>query len=179
MEPLTDGEEGGDVPNEKNLVSNGQRTPNERRENARKAGKASGAARRRKKQAAQYMRILMETAATEELAQKLQEQGFDEEDCTYAAALAWKMLMQGLKGNVKAASLVYKIAEQAEAAEAAEKERRAAKRRAKQEQQEAVSDGFLEAIAAAAANAFPAGDNSAMLPEPDDETEEDEDAPTS
>ena len=53
------------------------------------------------------MRILMETAATEELAQKLQEQGFDEEDCTYAAALAWKMLMQGLKGNVKAASLVY------------------------------------------------------------------------
>ena len=104
MEPLTDGEEGGDVPNEKNLVSNGQRTPNERRENARKAGKASGAARRRKKQAAQYMRILMETAATEELARKLQEQGFDEEDCTYAAALAWKMLMQGLKGNVKAQS---------------------------------------------------------------------------
>mgnify|MGYP004421658501 CR=1 FL=1 len=85
----------------------------------------------------------------------------------------------GLKGNVKAASLVYKIAEQAEAAEAAEKEKRAAKRRAKQEQQEAASDGFLEAIAAAAANAFPAGDDSSMLPEPDDETEEDEDAPTS
>lgn len=178
MEPLTDGEEGGDVPNEKNLVSNEQRTPNERRENARKAGKASGAARRRKKQAAQYMRILMETAATEELAQKLQEQGFDEEDCTYAAALAWKMLMQGLKGNVKAASLVYKIAEQAEAAEAAEKEKKAAKRRAKQEQQEAASDGFLEALAAAAANAFPTGDDSSMLPEPDDEPEEDNDAPT-
>ena len=179
MEPLTDGEEGGDVPNEKNLVSNGQRTPNERRENARKAGKASGAARRRKKQAAQYVRMLMETDTPDEMKELLLAQGFSEEDCTYGAAVAWKMIAQAVKGNVKAASLVYKIAEQAEAAEAAEKEKRAAKRRAKQEQQEAVSDGFLEAIAAAAANAFPAGDDSAMLPEPDDETEEDEDAPTS
>ena len=167
------------VSGEKNLVPNEQRTPEERRENARKAGKASGAARRRKKQAAQYMRILMETAATPELAEKLAEQGFDEADCTYAAALAWKMLMQGLKGNVKAASLVYRIAEQAEAAEATEREKRAAKRRAKQEKEEAASDGFLEALAAAAANAFPAGDDSAMLPEQDDEVKEAEDAPTS
>lgn len=35
--------------NEKNLIPNEQRTPCERRENARKAGKASGKARREKK----------------------------------------------------------------------------------------------------------------------------------
>ena len=35
--------------NEKNLIPNEERTPNERRENARKAGVASGKARREKK----------------------------------------------------------------------------------------------------------------------------------
>ena len=35
--------------NEKNLIPNEERTPSERRENARKAGKASGKARREKK----------------------------------------------------------------------------------------------------------------------------------
>ena len=35
--------------NEKNLISNEERTPSERRENARKAGVASGKARREKK----------------------------------------------------------------------------------------------------------------------------------
>ena len=35
--------------NEKNLIPNEQRTPSERRENARKAGIASGASRRRKR----------------------------------------------------------------------------------------------------------------------------------
>lgn len=35
--------------NEKNLIPNEERTPRERRENARKAGKASGKARREKK----------------------------------------------------------------------------------------------------------------------------------
>lgn len=45
------------MPNEQNLVPNEQRTPSERRENAQKAGIASGAARRRKrrlKDAAEY-----------------------------------------------------------------------------------------------------------------------------
>lgn len=35
--------------NEKNLIPNAERTPSERRENARKAGVASGASRRRKR----------------------------------------------------------------------------------------------------------------------------------
>lgn len=35
--------------NEKNLIPNAERTPSERRENARKAGIASGASRRRKR----------------------------------------------------------------------------------------------------------------------------------
>lgn len=43
--------------NEKNLVQNKQRTPSERRESARKAGKASGEARRMK---ADFKAVLME-----------------------------------------------------------------------------------------------------------------------
>lgn len=161
-----------------NLVPNEARTPEERRENASKAGKASVAARRRKKQAAEYMRIALELPNTSspELVEKMIERGIPEEDCTYGASLAWSILLRGIKGNVRAAELAYKIAQQAEAAELAEKEKRAARRRAKAEKEEASSDGFLEALAAAAQNAFPAGDDSDMLPEPDDLIEEDEDA---
>lgn len=47
------------MPNEKNLIPNEQRTPSERRENARKAGKASGAARREKKKLKEYAELLL------------------------------------------------------------------------------------------------------------------------
>lgn len=43
--------------NEDNLIPNSERTPSERRENARKAGKASGEARRKKRD----MKKLLET----------------------------------------------------------------------------------------------------------------------
>lgn len=161
--------EGGDVAGGKeNLVPNEARTPEERRENARKAGKASGAARRRKKQAAEYMRIALElpNVSNPKLVEKMLERGMPEEDCTYGASLAWAVLLRGIKGDTRAAELAYKIAAQAEAAEQAEKDKRAARRRAEAERQEAASDGFLEALAAAAQNAFPQGDDSGTLPEP-------------
>lgn len=49
--------------NEQNLIPNEARTPEERRENARKAGKASGIARRKKR----TMREVAEMVATMEL----------------------------------------------------------------------------------------------------------------
>lgn len=49
--------------NEQNLIPNEARTPEERRENARKAGKASGIARRKKR----TMREIAEMVATMEL----------------------------------------------------------------------------------------------------------------
>lgn len=47
------------MPNEKNLIPNEQRTPSERRRNAKKAGKASGAARREKKKLKDYAELLL------------------------------------------------------------------------------------------------------------------------
>lgn len=50
--------------NEQNLIPSSERTPSERRENARKAGKASGEARRRKKTMRQMMEILLSLPAS-------------------------------------------------------------------------------------------------------------------
>jgi hypothetical protein len=43
-----DGRKGGEIMNDQNLIPNNQRTPKERRDNARKAGIASGKARKEK-----------------------------------------------------------------------------------------------------------------------------------
>ena len=49
--------------NEKNLISNSERTPSELREITQKGGKASGEARRRKKDMKQKMKALLELPA--------------------------------------------------------------------------------------------------------------------
>ena len=46
--------------NEQNLVPNSARTPTQRRENARKAGKASAQARKRKKDLREALEMLLE-----------------------------------------------------------------------------------------------------------------------
>lgn len=52
--------------NEQNLISNNERTPSERRENARKAGKASGEARRKRKTLREELIALLETKQYQE-----------------------------------------------------------------------------------------------------------------
>lgn len=46
--------------NEQNLIPNSERTPKQRRENARKAGKASAQARKRKKDLREALEMLLE-----------------------------------------------------------------------------------------------------------------------
>ena len=57
-----------------NLVPNSARTPEERRENARKAGKASGVARRRKRDMAAIATALLSSKATGETREALRVQ---------------------------------------------------------------------------------------------------------
>ena len=73
-----------------NLVPNSERTPEERRENARKAGKASGVARRRKRDMAAIATALLSSKATGETREALREvaPGLDDEDATLAATVA-------------------------------------------------------------------------------------------
>lgn len=73
--------------NEKNLIPNEQRTPNERRRNAKKAGQASGKARREKK----ILKDLLEEALLSNT-----ETGNRYIDITNA------LIKEAEKGNVKA-----------------------------------------------------------------------------
>lgn len=76
-----------------NLVPNEQRTPEERRENARKAGVASGEARRAKKTMRDVLEILLESKAPES-------------DKTNIEAMMAKAVLKALNGDLKAMEFV-------------------------------------------------------------------------
>jgi hypothetical protein len=76
-----------------NLVPNEQRTPEERRENARKAGVASGEARRAKKTMRDVLEMLLEAKAPES-------------DKTNIEAMMAKAVLKALGGDLKAMEFV-------------------------------------------------------------------------
>ena len=78
--------------NEKNLVPNTERTPEELRENARKAGIASGEARRRKRDLRMALEILLEKDFKDKKGITM----------TGTEAITAKLFEQAMKGNVKA-----------------------------------------------------------------------------
>lgn len=86
--------------NEQNLIPNSERTPKQRREQARKAGKASGVARRKAKGMREWVKIFGET-----------EQGVtlpdgSTVDTTMLGAVVLGQIRAAQKGNTKAASLL-------------------------------------------------------------------------
>ena len=94
--------------NEKNLKSNSERTPKERKELAKKAGRASGKSRRRRQsleEAAQAAaKIRLNDIGANRLKRKgLNLDGIDPEDMTGIAALAMGQLVAGINGNSQAA----------------------------------------------------------------------------
>lgn len=78
--------------NEQNLIRNEDLTPEQRRANASKAGKASAEARRQKKMLRECLEMLLEKEMT----------GKNGETMTGAEALAAKLFAEAMKGNVKA-----------------------------------------------------------------------------
>lgn len=82
--------------NEQNLIKNEDLTPKQRRENASKAGKASGKARRNKKLLRECLEILLEKKM----------KGKNGETITGAEALTTKLFSEALKGNVKAFEVI-------------------------------------------------------------------------
>ena len=75
-----------------NLVPNEDRTPEERRENARKAGIASGVARRKKRDLREACLAILETEITTKTGDKM----------TGSEAMVAKLFQQAMKGNIKA-----------------------------------------------------------------------------
>lgn len=82
--------------NEQNLIPNEQRTPEERRANAQKAGIASGKARRKKK--------MMREAFEELLSREYVDSNGNEVDGT--SALAAKVFKQAMGGDLKAFEII-------------------------------------------------------------------------
>ena len=93
--------------NEQNLIKNSERTPSERRENAKKAGVASGKARRKKANLKKaFETILQADVASPSVKKKLEDMGFD---TTNEMALAMVMMQKAMKGNVRAFEQISKL----------------------------------------------------------------------
>ena len=93
--------------NEQNLIKNSERTPSERRENAKKAGVASGKARRKKANLKKaFETILQADVASPSVKKQLEDMGFD---TTNEMALAMVMMQKAMKGNVRAFEQISKI----------------------------------------------------------------------
>ena len=93
--------------NEQNLIKNSERTPSERRENAKKAGVASGKARRKKANLKKaFETILLADVASPSVKKQLEDMGFD---TTNEMALAMVMMQKAMKGNVRAFEQISKL----------------------------------------------------------------------
>ena len=93
--------------NEQNLIKNSERTPSERRENAKKAGVASGKARRKKANLKKaFETILQADVASPIVKKQLEDMGFD---TTNEMALAMVMMQKAMKGNVRAFEQISKL----------------------------------------------------------------------
>lgn len=92
--------------NEKNLIPNSERTPEERRENARKAGKASAASRRRKKAMKEAANMLLSLPPPKEIAKELKSLKVGKDDINNQMVILVAMFQKAAKGNVRAATFL-------------------------------------------------------------------------
>ena len=93
--------------NEQNLIKNSERTPSERRENAKKAGVASGKSRRKKANLKKaFETILQADVASPNVKKQLEDLGFD---TTNEMALAMVIMQKAMKGNVRAFEQISKL----------------------------------------------------------------------
>lgn len=117
---------------------NNNRTPEERRELAIRAGKASGEARRRKANFRKTLNLLLTVEIdSPEWTPLLESLGMDS---TLESALNMAMIKEGLAGNVKAYEAVAKYAGQSRQTEADEEEQRIRTDRAKRARDQEVGD---------------------------------------
>ena len=137
--------------------ANNRRTPGERRELAKIAGKASGKARRRKADFRRTLNMLL-TAEIENEDYKpvLEALGVE---CTLESALLMAQIKEAMKGNTKAAYFVAQYAGQSEKTPADEEEQKIRTDRAKRARDQEVGDtdageddGFLAALQNTAAD---------------------------
>ena len=101
--------------NEKNLIPNSERTPNERRENASKAGKASGASRRRKRSMQECAKFILSLPTNTKvdrdtlIAAGVSLENITEEDVTNLLVINAALINSAKSGDVRAIKEVRSI----------------------------------------------------------------------
>lgn len=96
--------------NEKNLIPMAERTPEEVREMARKGGKASGIARRRKKSLREAADLLLSMPVKDKKTQNaITKMGIDPDDADNQMAMLVGLMKAGQLGDAKAAKLVFDV----------------------------------------------------------------------
>lgn len=95
--------------NAENLISNDKRTPSERRENARKAGVASGEARRKKKSMKQAMNLLLSMPVSDEYREAIERFGLDANDADNQMMVMISAFKKAVSGNVDAMKFIASI----------------------------------------------------------------------
>lgn len=120
------------------MDANSKRTPDERRELARKAGKASGKARRRKADFRKTLNMLLTAEIdSEEWKPVLETLGVE---CTLESALLMAQIKEAMQGNTKAAYFVAQYAGQSGQTEADLEEQKIRTDRAKRARDQEVGD---------------------------------------
>ena len=109
------------MPNEKNLIPNDQRTPEERRENAQKAGIASGVSRRRKRSLKEAADLYLSLPVSDRRVwNKIARKGVDPEDIDNQMAMIIGLTIAATAGDAKAAKVIVDLlGEDAHSGEAA------------------------------------------------------------
>lgn len=126
--------------NERNLVPNSARTPSERRENASKAGIASGKARRRKKSLKQKMQLLLSLPPAENDQTELSAMGVDPDDMDNEMVLVKALFLAAAEGDTKAFDRIQDVLGRTVAREELALKKQEAKKR------NAPSNGKLEEL---------------------------------
>lgn len=116
--------------NEKNLVPFDERTESEQREIASAGGKASGAARRRKKSMKQKMQLLLSLPAADNDQTELATMGVDPEDMDNEMVLVKALFLAAAEGDTRAFDRIQDVLGKSVAREELALKKQEAKRRA-------------------------------------------------
>lgn len=98
------------MPNENNIISNSDRTPEERREIAAAGGRASGVSRRRKKSLREAAELYLSLPVSDKRAwNRLARDGVEPEDVDNQMAIIAGLAMKAIKGDAKAAKVIFDL----------------------------------------------------------------------
>ena len=98
------------MPNENNIISNSDRTPEERREIAAAGGRASGVSRRRKKSLREAAELYLSLPVSDKRAwNRLARDGVEPEDVDNQMAIISGLAMKAMKGDSKAAKVLFDL----------------------------------------------------------------------